>query len=45
MAVPAKEATLKVGTNSYTASELLKRSDLETITVKQDPAYGGREMG
>jgi len=44
LAASAKEPTLKVGTKSYTASELLKRSDLETITVKQDPAYGGREM-
>src|SRR3989442_8066956 len=38
------EATLKVGTKSYTASELLKRPELETITVKHDPAYGGHEM-
>jgi len=44
MAASAKEATLKVGTKSYTASELLNRPDLETITVKTDPAYGGREM-
>ena len=38
------EATLKIGATSYTASELLKRADLETITVEHDPAYGGREM-
>jgi mono/diheme cytochrome c family protein len=36
--------TLKVGTKSYTTSELLKRPEVETITVKHDPAYGGREM-
>jgi mono/diheme cytochrome c family protein len=36
--------TLKVGARSYAASELLKRPELETITVKHDPAYGVREM-
>ena len=38
------EATLKVGAKSYAVSELLKRPEIETITVKHDPAYGGREM-
>ena len=44
--VPAteKEATLKVGAKSYAVSELLKRPEIETITVKHDPAYGGQEM-
>jgi mono/diheme cytochrome c family protein len=36
-----QEATLKVGAKGYTVSELLKRSEIETITVKHDPAYGG----
>jgi len=39
------EAVLKVGTNSYTTSELLDRMDVELITVKHDPSYGGQEMG
>jgi mono/diheme cytochrome c family protein len=38
------ESTLKVGTNSYTASELLKRPDVAAITVSNDVAYHGREM-
>jgi len=38
------EPTLRVGAKSYTASELLKRPEVETIKVKHDPAYGGREM-
>jgi hypothetical protein len=33
------EPTLKVGTKSYTASELLKRPDVEAITVTNDLAY------
>jgi mono/diheme cytochrome c family protein len=37
------EPTLRVGAKSYTASELLKRPEVETIKVKHDPAYGGRE--
>ncbi len=37
------EPTLKVGAKSYSLSALLKRPDLEAITVKRDPAYGGRE--
>jgi len=37
------EATLQVGTRSYSLTELLKRPDLEEITVKHDPVYGGRE--
>src|SRR6266576_277355 len=44
VAAAEKDATLKVGAKSYTASELLKRPELETITVKHDPAYGGQEM-
>jgi len=44
MAMAQTEPTLKVGAKSYTVSELLKRPDLETITVKQDPAYDGGEM-
>jgi mono/diheme cytochrome c family protein len=38
------EPILRVGVKSYTASDLLKRPDLETITVPHDPSYGGREM-
>jgi mono/diheme cytochrome c family protein len=37
------EATLKIGPKTYTTSELLKRPDVESITVKHDPVYG-REM-
>ena len=44
VAAAEKEATLKVGAKSYTISELLKRPEIQTITVKHDPAYGGREM-
>src|SRR5882762_6333189 len=44
MAAAEKEATLKVGAKRYAVSELLKRQDIETITVKHDPAYGGKEM-
>src|SRR5713226_6215954 len=44
MAAAQTEPTLKVGAKSYSVSELLKRPDLEAITVKHDPAYGGREM-
>ena len=44
VAAAEKEATLKVGAKSYALSELLKRPELETITVKHDPAYGGQEM-
>ena len=44
VAAAQTEATLKVGAKSYTASELLKRPEIETITVKHDSAYGGREM-
>jgi mono/diheme cytochrome c family protein len=44
VAAAQTEPTLKVGAKSYAASELLKRPELETITVKHDPAYGGREM-
>src|SRR5678815_869136 len=39
-----QEATLKVGAKGYTLPELLRRSEIETITVRHDPAYGGREM-
>ena len=39
-----KEITLKIGAKSYVPSELLKRPEMETITIKHDPAYGGREM-
>src|SRR5690242_12079719 len=38
------EPMLKIGEKSYVASELLKRPEIETITVQRDPAYGGREM-
>jgi mono/diheme cytochrome c family protein len=38
------EATLKVGTKSYATSELLNRPELKSITVRHDPACGGREM-
>src|SRR5207249_11709102 len=44
VAAAEKEATLKVGAKSYAVSELLKRPEIETITVKHDPAYGGQEM-
>jgi mono/diheme cytochrome c family protein len=43
IAAPA-EPTLRVGAKTYTLAELLKRPELETITVKHDTAYGGREM-
>ena len=38
------EVMLKIGAKSYAASELLKRPEIESITVEHDPAYGGREM-
>ncbi len=44
MAAAQTDPVLKVGPKSYAASELLKRPDMETVTVKHDPAYGGREM-
>src|SRR5882672_1611093 len=44
VAAAEAEATLKVGAKSYAVSELLKRPEVETIKVKHDPAYGGREM-
>src|SRR6266566_6230306 len=44
MAAARAEPSLKVGARSYSVSELLKRPEIETITVKHDPAYGGREM-
>ncbi len=44
MAAAQTEPTLKVGAKSYALSELLERPDVEAITVKHDPAYGGREM-
>jgi mono/diheme cytochrome c family protein len=44
MAMAQPEPTLKVGAKNYSLSELLKRPDLETITVPHDPVYGGREM-
>lgn len=44
MAAAQTEAALKVGAKSYAASELLKRREIESITVKHDSAYGGREM-
>src|SRR5271165_6346076 len=43
MAAAQTETALKVGAKSYSVSELLNRPDIETITVKHDPAYGGRE--
>ena len=44
LAAAQGEPTLTVGANSYTVTELLGRPDLQAITVKLDPAYGGREM-
>ncbi|HEV8544396.1 MAG TPA: cytochrome c [Verrucomicrobiae bacterium] len=44
LVVAQPEATLKVGTKTYTAFGLLKRGEIETIAVMHDPAYGGREM-
>jgi mono/diheme cytochrome c family protein len=44
LAAAETEPTLKIGAKTYAASELLKRPDIETITVKHDPAYGAREM-
>ena len=44
MAGAQTEPMLKVGAKSYAVSELLKRPELEAITVKHDPAYGGREL-
>jgi mono/diheme cytochrome c family protein len=43
MAGAQSEVTLKVGAKTYTVSELLKRPEVETITVKHDPVYG-RDM-
>lgn len=44
----ADEPTLSIATKSekktFTLSELMKRNDIETITVKNDPAYPGQEM-
>ena len=39
-----QDATLRIGEKSWSLPELLKRADLEDITVRNDPAYGGREM-
>jgi mono/diheme cytochrome c family protein len=44
VAAAQTDPTLKVGAKNYAVSELLKRPELETITVKHDPVYGGREM-
>ncbi len=44
LAAAQTEATLKVGARSYTTSDLLKRPELERVTVDHDPAYGGRSM-
>src|SRR6478672_9069154 len=40
------ELTLRSGRQerTFTRSELLKRSDIETIVVAKDPAYAGRSM-
>jgi len=38
------EPSLRVGSITYSASDLLKRPDIEDITVKSDPAYKGHEM-
>lgn len=35
---------LKIGAKTFSASELLKRRDIQSITVPHDPAYNGREM-
>jgi len=44
----AQEATLsimqKAQTKTFTLSEMLKRKDLEVITISDDPAYPGRKM-
>src|SRR5439155_18552144 len=44
LAADEKEPTLKVGAKSYAVSELLKRPELEIVTLKHDPSYGGQEM-
>jgi len=44
MTAAQPEPTLNVGAKTYTASELLRRPEIETITVKHDPGYGGGEM-
>ena len=38
------EPGLRVGSKTYSASDLLKRPDIEDITVNSDPAYNGHEM-
>jgi mono/diheme cytochrome c family protein len=38
------EPILKVGSKTYSASELLNRPDIEEITITNDPAYKGRTM-
>ena len=38
------EPTLTIGSKIFTASELLRRSDLEEITITNDPAYAGQSM-
>jgi mono/diheme cytochrome c family protein len=39
-----KEPMLMIGGKTYGISELLRRPELESITVKKDPAYGGNEQ-
>jgi mono/diheme cytochrome c family protein len=43
-AAEQEEPILRVGSKSFSVSELLKRPEIEAITVKHDSAYDGREM-
>jgi hypothetical protein len=38
------DPSLKVGSKTYSVTDLLKRPDIEDITVNSDPAYKGQEM-
>jgi mono/diheme cytochrome c family protein len=38
----AAQPALEIGGRSYTSTDLLQRSDVKSITVERDPAYGGR---
>ena len=44
VALAQTEPSLKVGSKTYSVSELLKRPDIEDITIKHDPGYKGQEM-
>jgi len=41
---PILTISTRNGEKSWTTSNLLKRSDVETVTIKSDPAYPNREM-